>query len=88
VANLSPALVRALMTPEVTAVDEARIATFIEIAFRQALLPGFKSMMADQTGDDGWLAVRAPLVALDDGQRRTLRAALDAAGLPPPAAAR
>lgn len=88
VANLFPDLVRALLTPEVAPADEARIATFIEIAFRQALLPGFKSMVADQTGDDGWLAVRAPLVALDDRQRSTLRAALQAADLALPSLTR
>jgi 4-hydroxy-tetrahydrodipicolinate synthase len=88
VANLFPALVRALMTPEVAAADEARIAAFIEIAFRQALLPGFKSMLADQAGDDGWLAVRAPLVALDDAQRIALRQALQAANLALPTYAR
>jgi 4-hydroxy-tetrahydrodipicolinate synthase len=86
VANLAPALVRALMNSDVTSADEARIATFIEIAFRQALLPGFKSMLADQTGDEGWLAVRAPLVALAARERQALRAALHAAGLASPAA--
>jgi 4-hydroxy-tetrahydrodipicolinate synthase len=88
VANLAPDLVRALMRPEVTAADEARIASFIEIAFRQALLPGFKSMLADQTGDEGWCAVRAPLLALDEPERERLRAALRAAGLAPAAATR
>ncbi|MEJ7670647.1 MAG: dihydrodipicolinate synthase family protein [Casimicrobiaceae bacterium] len=86
VANIYPGLVRALMTPHVTPADEARIATFIEIAFRQPFLPGFKSMVADRTRDPGWLAVRPPLIPLADSARRALKAALADAGLPPLAA--
>jgi len=87
VANVFPGLVRALLAPTVSADDEARIATFIEIAFRQPFLAGFKCMLADRLGDPGWLGVRAPLVPLDDAQRRTLRAALEHAGLSLAAAA-
>ncbi|MBA3504927.1 MAG: dihydrodipicolinate synthase family protein [Betaproteobacteria bacterium] len=81
VANIFPNLVRALMTSAVTAEDEARIATFIEIAFRQPFLAGFKSILADRAGDAGWLAVRVPLTPLDDGARHRLRVALERAGL-------
>ncbi len=87
VANILPGLVRALLTPEAAAGDEARIAAFIDIAFRQPLMAGFKSMLADQRNDPGWLAVRPPLTPLTDGQRTTLRAALARAGLAPPHAA-
>lgn len=83
VANIYPGLVRALLAPHVTPADEARIATFIEIAFRQPFLAGFKSMVADRTRDPGWLAVRPPLVPLADSARRALTAALADAGLPP-----
>ncbi len=79
-ANVHPELVRALMQPTVTPDDEKRVAAFIEIAFRQPFLAGFKSMLADRLHDPGWLPVRAPLVALDEIQRRTLRAALESAG--------
>ena len=87
VANVYPALVRALFSPGVTAADEERIATFIDIAFRQPFLPAFKCIVAAQTGDPGWQAVRAPQIGLDESARRTLLAALDAAHLPaaPPA---
>ncbi len=89
VANVYPALVRALFSPNVTAGDEERIATFIDIAFRQPFLPAFKSIVAAQTGDPRWQAVRAPQIALEDSVRRSFLAALDAAGLPPtPSAAR
>ena len=81
VANVYPGLVRALLSPAVTAADEARIATFLEIAFRQPLLPGMKAIVADRTGDPGWLASRAPLLPLDNAARTGLLAALEAAGL-------
>jgi len=81
VANVYPALVRALLSPDVTATDEKRIATFIEIAFRQPFLPAFKAIVAARTGDPGWLAVRPPLVALADGARTALQDALARADL-------
>src|SRR5204862_2145236 len=56
VANVSPALVRNLLSPGVTADDEKRIATFLDIAFRQPLLPAFKAIVAARTGDPGWRA--------------------------------
>jgi len=81
VANLFPGLVRALMVPSVTSADEARVAMFIEIAFRQPFLAGFKAMLAERLRDPGWRAVRPPLVPLDETVRRTLLAALREAGL-------
>ncbi len=75
VANLHPGLVQALLQREVAAETEARIARFLDVAFRQPLIPGLKAMLADQTGDPGWIRVRPPLVALTDEQRRSLRSA-------------
>jgi 4-hydroxy-tetrahydrodipicolinate synthase len=82
VANVYPAVVRALLSPGVTAADEAHIATFLEIAFRQPLLPAFKAIVAERTGDPGWLGVRTPLRPLDDAQRSRLLQALARAELP------
>jgi 4-hydroxy-tetrahydrodipicolinate synthase len=82
VANLYPTLVRALLQPNVRANDEASIAAFLDIAFRQPLLPGFKSLLADLTDDPAWLAVRAPLLPLDAQARETLRQAVRTAELP------
>ena len=82
VANTQPGLVRALLSPAVTAEDEARIVKFIEIAFSVPFLAGFKSMVADNNDDPVWRNVRTPLVALSDEQRRSLRSALDRAGFP------
>jgi 4-hydroxy-tetrahydrodipicolinate synthase len=81
VANVHPKLVRALLSPGASAADQARMATFLEIAFRHPFLAAFKCIVAERTRDPGWLAVRPPLVPLGDGERRALRAALDAAGL-------
>jgi 4-hydroxy-tetrahydrodipicolinate synthase len=81
VANVFPALVRALLSHDVTPADEQRVVTFIEIAFRQPFLAGFKAILAEQTGNPAWRAVRAPLLPLSADARRTLLAALQDAGL-------
>jgi len=81
VANVFPALVRALFSPVVTPADEQRVVTFIEIAFRQPFLAGFKAVLAEQTRNPAWRAVRAPLLPLPAESRRTLLAALRDAGL-------
>jgi 4-hydroxy-tetrahydrodipicolinate synthase len=81
VANLFPALVKALLSPGVTPADEQRVATFIEIAFRQPFLAGFKAILAEQTRNPGWQAVRAPLLPLSADSRNALLAALRSAGL-------
>ena len=70
------------MSPDVTAADEARIATFIDIAFRQPFLAAFKSIVATRTDDPGWLAVRPPLVGLAEDVRTRFLVALAQAGLP------
>jgi 4-hydroxy-tetrahydrodipicolinate synthase len=82
VANVYPELVLALLSRDVTATDEERIATFIEIAFRQPFLPAFKCIVAARTRDPGWLAVRPPQVALADSVRASLLDALARVGLP------
>ena len=83
VANLFPELVRALLMPTVTAADEQRVVEFIEIAFRQPFLAGFKAILAEQTRNAAWQAVRAPLVPLAVESRRPLLVALRRAGLLP-----
>jgi 4-hydroxy-tetrahydrodipicolinate synthase len=81
VGNLFPALVRALLSPGVAPADEQRMATFLDIAFRQPFLAGFKAILAEQTRNPAWRAVRAPLLPLGDDARRTLLSALRDAGL-------
>ena len=81
VANVFPELVRALFSPDVTPADEQRVVTFIEIAFRQPFLAGFKALLAEQTRNPAWRSVRAPLLPLPADSRRALLAALRDAGL-------
>jgi 4-hydroxy-tetrahydrodipicolinate synthase len=81
VANVFPTLVRALLAPDVTAADEQRVVTFIEIAFRLPFLAAFKAVLAAQTGNAAWRAVRAPLLPLSADARRGLFAAMYDAGL-------
>jgi 4-hydroxy-tetrahydrodipicolinate synthase len=82
IANVHPRMVRALLSPDVAPADEQRIATFLDIALRQPILPAFKAIVAERTRDPGWMAVRPPLVPLDPPARERLFAALRAAGLP------
>ena len=44
------------------------------------LVPALKAVIADRTGDDGWQAMRPPLMPLDDGSLRRLLDDLAAAG--------
>lgn len=80
VANVYPDLVRALLSPGVTAADEARVAKFIDILFSVPFLAAFKSIMADRTGDDGWRLLSPPLLPLAGADLNLLRRALRAGG--------
>ena len=80
VANVFPALVQALLSPDVTPADEQRVVTFVEIAFRQPFLAAFKAILAEQTHNPAWCAVRAPLLPLSTDACRALFAALHDAG--------
>ncbi len=81
VANVFPKLVAAMLEAEVTPAAEARLKRFIDILFRYPFLPAFKTICAAQTADAGWLAVRAPQLALTGQQQATLLAELRGAGL-------
>ena len=70
--NIVPHLVRAMLDgddaePQMRAV----LSMFTDVPF----LPTLKAILAAQTGDAGWLRVRAPLRAADDGA--ALKATLD-----------
>jgi len=80
IANVYPAMVRALLSPSVSAEDEQCVATFIDILFKYPFLPAFKAIVAAQTGDAAWLAVRPPFVDLPEASRTTLLEALARAG--------
>ena len=84
-ANLSPALMsRVVAAPaRVTAEDEKLIR---DLLAPLSILPGmpfvsvYKTMLAEQTGDDMWLNVRAPLSRLDHTEEQTVRKAYRALG--------
>ena len=80
VANLLPNMVGALLNPDVTREDEARIQTFLEIVCRYPYVTAFKAIRAAKMGDFAWRALRPPLLPLSEAARQTLLATLHQAG--------
>ncbi len=82
VANVNAAAIRGLYdnwrTPHADALQE-RLTTVRHVVQAKPLIPALKSIVARHRGDDGWLNLRPPLVALDDAETRALFAGLDAA---------
>ncbi len=78
-ANFIPRLVnRLVMEPRLptTAEERGRVVALLDLLGNYALIPSLKGVMASMTGNHGWLAVRAPLVALTDSEFAALDAAL------------
>jgi len=70
-ANFMPRTVHRLATePDAarTAADHARVERLLGWLGGYALIPALKAIMAAQTGERGWLRLRAPLQALDAAQ--------------------
>ncbi len=85
-ANFMPRVVHRLATePDATrtAADHARVERLLGWLGGYALIPALKAIMAAQTGDAGWLRVRAPLVALDADRFKTFSQELAALALDP-----
>jgi len=80
IANVYPALVRALLAPDVATSAEARMGRFLAVLARFPFLPAFKAIKAAQTGDAAWNALRTPWLGLADDARRDLIASLRDAG--------
>jgi 4-hydroxy-tetrahydrodipicolinate synthase len=84
-ANISPRLLtRIIAAPTaVTAADEKLVLDLLGLL---SVLPDmpfvsvYKTMLAEQTGDDAWLNVRAPLTSLDNTEAQTVRAGYRAIG--------
>ncbi|WP_018860109.1 dihydrodipicolinate synthase family protein [Rhizobium sp. 42MFCr.1] len=67
-ANFLPAEVK-LMAEEGR--DDARVEDFVAELLKYPVTPAVKVMVARQTSDDGWLAVRPPLISISgEGQER------------------
>ncbi len=80
-ANLYPQVLRRLhdaKRPE----DLAFVERLIEVLKAHSLMPAIKGARAILSDDPTWYAMRAPLLALDDSQRRTLAAAIGALAAP------
>lgn len=86
-ANIAPALMaRIVASPQLVAPADEKLV--LDLLALLSLRPGmqfvnvYKTMLAEQTGDDAWLNVRAPLCPLDQNEERAVRAAYRAIGAP------
>jgi len=84
IANLFPRLLRRLYDNALTADhhdDLKRVESFIAALERYPLFAAFKALQAELADDDGWAALRPPLVALDSDARRAWLADVAASGV-------
>jgi 4-hydroxy-tetrahydrodipicolinate synthase len=84
-ANLAPHLMRRVVSrpAEVSAADLALMQGLLALLGVRPNMPfvsAYKTALAEQTGDDGWLHVRAPLSPLDAAEAQAVRAAYRALG--------
>lgn len=83
-ANFMPRVVNRLVTqPDApaTLADRERVVKLIGLLDDYSLMPALKGIMALLSGDQTWLRVRAPLVALTPDQFKTLEKAIRAFGI-------
>lgn len=83
-ANFMPRLVHRLVTqPDApaTPAERERVVKLIGLLNDYSLMPALKGIMAILSGDLSWLRVRAPLVALNPDQFKTLEKAMGAFGI-------
>lgn len=87
-ANVAPKLMRRVIDApgQVSAADVQLMASLLDLL---GVMPGmpsmpfvsvYKTMLAEQTGDDAWLNVRAPLNPLDNTEAQTVRKGYRAIG--------
>ena len=84
IANLFPRLIRRLHDHALSERhhdDLARVERFITAVGRFPLFAAFKAIQAHLSADGAWEALRLPLTALDDEERRRMLAAVDEAGI-------
>ena len=83
--NIAPGLMRRVVSsPSTVAPDDEKLMR--ELLALLSVLPGmpfvsvYKTMLAEQTGDDSWLNVRAPLSKLENAELQTVRKGYRAIG--------
>jgi len=84
IANFFPRLLRRLYDNALTADhhdDLKRVENFIAALEHYPLFAAFKALQAELADDDGWAALRPPLVALDSEARRAWLADVAASGV-------
>lgn len=84
-ANIAPRLMRRIIDApqQVSATDIRLVDDLLALLSCQPAMPFvcvYKNMLAEQTGDDGWLHVRAPLTLLDGTEARAVRSGYRAIG--------
>lgn len=84
-ANLAPGLMRRVIDApgQVSAADTQLMSDLLALLGIRPNLPfvgAYKTMLAEQTGDDVWLNVRAPLSPLDNTEAQAVRAGYRAIG--------
>ncbi len=88
-ANLAPHLMRRVVSrpAEVSAADATLMQGLLALLSVKPHMPfvsAYKTALAEQLGDDGWLHVRAPLSPLDNTEALAVRTAYRALGLATP----
>ena len=84
-ANISPRLMRRIIDAPaaVSAADKQLVLDLLALLSVMPAMPFvcvYKTMLAEQTGDDAWLNVRAPLSLLDNTEAQTVRKGYRAIG--------
>jgi 4-hydroxy-tetrahydrodipicolinate synthase len=87
-ANISPCLLRRIIDEptEVKPTDEklaSDLLALLKVLPDMPFVSVYKTMLAEQTGDDGWLNVRAPLCALSKDEELAVRRGYRALGISP-----
>lgn len=84
-ANISPRLMRRIVdAPQQVKPEDSKLV--LDLLALLGMLPNmpfvcvYKTMLAEQTGDDAWLHVRAPLAPLDNTEAQAVRKAYRAIG--------
>ena len=73
-ANISPALMRRLIH---SGEESAEVNAIVDALVKLPVMAAVKAVIAHQTGDAGWAAMRPPLTALDAAQTREITAAYE-----------